>query len=63
MRIIVIKIICLVFYLFLTLNIITQLLTMSNTIANIAGIVLFIVTIWVSVGTIIKFIKIKENEK
>lgn len=36
---------------------------MSNTAANIAGIVLFIVAIWIGVEVIIKFIKTKENEK
>jgi hypothetical protein len=36
---------------------------MSNTAANIAGIVLFIVAIWIGVEIVIKFIKTKENEK
>lgn len=49
--------------LFIALNAVTQLLTMSNTVANIAGIVLFIATIWIIIEVIIKFIKTKENEK
>lgn len=59
----IIKAICLVLYLFIALNTVTQLLTMSNTAANIAGIVLFIVAIWIGIEVIIKFIKTKENEK
>lgn len=57
------KVVCLVLCLFITLNAVTQLLNMSNTAANIAGIVLFIVTIWISIETVFKFIKTKENEK
>lgn len=57
------KVACLVLSLFITLNAVTQLLTMSNTAANIAGIVLFIVAIWIGVEVIIKFIKTKEDEK
>ena len=57
----IIKVICLVLYLFIALNAVTQLLTMSNTAANIAGIVLFIVAIWTGVEVIIKFIKTKEK--
>ena len=57
------KVACLVLSLFITLNAVTQLLTMSNTAANIAGIVLFIVAIWIGVEVIIKFIKTKENEE
>lgn len=49
--------------LFIALNAVTQLLTMSNTAANIVGIVLFIVAIWIGVEVIIKFIKTKENEE
>ena len=59
----IIKAICIVLCLFIALNTVTQLLTMSNTVANIAGIVLFIVAIWTGVEVIIKFIKTKENEK
>lgn len=57
------KVVCLVLCLFITLNAVTQLLTMSNTAANITGIVLFIVAIWMGVEVIIKFIKTKEDEK
>ena len=63
MRKFIIKLICLVLGLFIALNAVTQLLTMSNTAANITGIVLLIVAIWIGVEIIIKFIKTKENEK
>ena len=63
MRKFIIKLICLVLGLFIALNAVTQLLTMSNTAANIVGIVLLIVAIWIGVEVIIKFIKTKENEK
>lgn len=63
MRKFIIKVICLVLGLFIALNAITQLFTMSNTAANIAGIVLFIVAIWIGVEVIIKFIKTKEDEE
>lgn len=63
MRKFIIKIVCLVLGLFIALNAVTQLLTMSNTVANIAGIVLLIVTIWVGVEIITKLIKTGENEK
>lgn len=63
MRKFIIKIVCLVLGLFIALNAVTQLLTMSNTIANIAGIVLLIVTIWIGVEIITKLIKTGENEK
>lgn len=59
MRKFIIKVVCL----FIALNAVTQLLTMSNTAANIAGIVLFIVAIWTGVEVITKLIKTKENEK
>lgn len=62
MRKFIIKIICLMLGLFIALNTVTQLLTMSNTAANIAGIVLFIAVIWIGVEVIIKFIKTKRNE-
>ena len=45
----IIKAICLVLCLFIALNAVTQLQIMSNTAANIAGIVLFIVAIWTGV--------------
>ena len=63
MRKFIIKVVCLVLCLFIALNAVTQLLNMSNTAANIAGIVLFIVAIWMGVEVIIKFIKTKEDEK
>lgn len=62
MRKFIIKVVCLVLGLFIALNAVTQLLTMSNTSANIAGIVLFIAVIWIGVEVIIKFIKTKRNE-
>lgn len=63
MRKFIIKIVCLVLGLFIALNAVTQLLTMSNTVANIAGIALLIVTIWIGVEIITKLIKTGENEK
>ena len=63
MRKFIIKIVCLVLGLFIALNAVTRLLTMSNTVANIAGIVLLIVAIWIGVEIIIKLIKTKENEE
>jgi hypothetical protein len=62
MRKFIIKVVCLVLGLFIALNAVTQLLTVSNTAANIAGIVLFIAVIWIGVEVIIKFIKTKRNE-
>lgn len=61
MRKFIIKIVCLVLGLFIALNAVTQLLTMSNTVANIAGIVLLIAAIWVGVEVFIKITK--ENEE
>ena len=63
MRKFIIKVVCLVLGLFIALNAVTQLLTMSNTAANIAGIVLFIVAIWAGIEIISKVIKTKENEE
>lgn len=63
MRKFIIKIVCLVLGLFIALNAVTQLLTMSNTVANIAGVVLLIVTIWIGVEIIIKLIKTGKNEE
>lgn len=62
MRKFIIKVVCLVLGLFIALNTVTQLLTVSNTAANIAGIVLLIAAIWIGVEVIIKFIKTKRNE-
>lgn len=61
MRKFIIKIVCLVLGLFIALNAVTQLLTVSNTAANIAGIVLLIAAIWVGVEVFIKITK--ENEE
>lgn len=61
MRKFIIKIICLVVGLFIALNAVTQLLTVSNTAANIAGIVLLIAAIWIGVEVFIKITK--ENEE
>lgn len=61
MRKFIIKIVCLVLGLFIALNAVTQLLTMSNTVANIAGIVLLIAAIWIGVEVFIKITK--ENEE
>lgn len=63
MRKFIIKIVCLVLGLFIALNAVTQLLTMSNTVANIAGIVLLIAAIWIGIEMISKVIKTKENEE
>ena len=63
MRKFIIKVVCLVLCLFIALSNVTQLLTIGNTYANIAGIILFMVAIWVGGEVIIKFIKTKENEK
>lgn len=60
MRKFIIKVVCLVLGLFIALNTVTQLLTVSNTAANIAGIVLLIAAIWIGVEVFIKITK--ENE-
>ena len=61
MRKFIIKVVCLVLCLFIALNAVTQLLIMSNTAANIAGIVLFIVAIWIGVEVFIKITKRNED--
>lgn len=61
MRKFIIKLICAVLGLFIALNTVTQLVTMSNTAANIAGFVLLIVAIWIGVEIFIKIIE--ENEE
>jgi hypothetical protein len=61
-RIFIIKVISLVLCLFIALSTVTQLLTLGNTVANIAGVALFIVAVWVGVEVIIKFIKTKDEE-
>jgi hypothetical protein len=57
MRKFIIKVVCLVLGLFIALNTVTQLLTVSNTAANIAGIVLLIAAIWIGVEVFIKILK------
>lgn len=57
MRKFIIKVVCLVLGLFIALNTVTQLLTVSNTAANIAGIVLLIAAIWIGVEIFIKILK------
>ena len=61
MRKFIIKLVFAVLGLFIALNTVTQLLTVSNTAANIAGIVLLIAAIWIGVEIFIKIIE--ENEK
>jgi hypothetical protein len=61
-RIFIIKVISLVLCLFIALSTVTQLLTLGNTVANIAGVALFIVAVWVGVEVIIKFIKTKDEK-
>lgn len=61
-RIFIIKVISLVLCLFIALSAVTQLLTLGNTVANIAGVALFIVAVWVGVEVIIKFIKTKDEK-
>lgn len=63
MRKFIIKAVCLVLGLFISLNAITQLLTMSNTATNIAGIVLLIVAMWIGAEITIKLVKTTENEE
>lgn len=59
MREFIIKIIGLVLCLFIVLSVITQLLTLSNTIANTAGVILFIAVLWVSGEILFKLINNK----
>lgn len=59
MREFIIKIIGLVLCLFIVLSVITQLLTLSNTIANTAGVILFIAVLWVSGEILFKLISNK----
>lgn len=55
--------ICLVLCQFIVLNAVTKLLTLSNTIANIAGVVLFLTSLVVSWEVLNKIInKTKKNE-
>lgn len=55
----IIRIICLVFCIGIALSTIEQLLTLSNTIANIAGIILFIAVLWVGGEILFKLINNK----
>lgn len=59
MREFIIQIIGLVLCLFIVLSVITQLLTLSNTVANIAGVILFIAVLWVSGEILFKLINNK----
>lgn len=59
MREFIIQIIGLVLCLFIVLSAITQLLTLSNTVANIAGVILFIAVLWVSGEILFKLINNK----
>lgn len=63
MRKLIIKIIGLVLYLFVTLSVITQLLTLSNTVANIAGAFLSVAVLWIGGEIFLKLInKASKNE-
>lgn len=55
----IIRIICLVFCIGMVLSAIEQLLTLSNTVANIAGIILFIAVLWVGGEILFKLINNK----
>lgn len=59
MKELIIKITGLVLCLFIALSVITQLLTLSNTVANIAGIILFIAVLWVGGEILFKLINNK----
>lgn len=59
MRELIIKIIGLVLCLFIVLSVITQLLTLSNTIANMTGIILFIAVLWIGGEILFKLINNK----
>lgn len=59
MREFIIQIIGLVLCLFIVLSVITQLLTLSNTIANMTGIILFIAVLWVGGEILFKLINNK----
>ena len=56
MRAFIIKIICLLLCLIIALSAVTQLLTLSNTAANIAGITLFIAVLWIGGEILFKLI-------
>lgn len=59
----IIRIICLVFCIGMALGAIEQLLTLSNTIANIVGAFLSVAVLWISGEIVFKLInKANENE-
>ena len=59
----ILEFICLILCQFIVLNAVTKLLTLSNTIANIAGVVLFLASLVVSWEVLNKIInKAKKNE-
>lgn len=59
----IIRIICLVFCIGMALSAIEQLLTLSNTIANIVGAFLSVAVLWISGEIVFKLInKANENE-
>lgn len=63
MRKSILEFICLILCQFIVLNVITKLLILSNTIANIAGVVLFLASLVVSWEVLNKIInKAKKNE-
>lgn len=63
MRKYIIRIICLVFYIGIALSAIEQLLTLSNTAANIVGAILSIAVLWIGGEIFFKLInKASENE-
>lgn len=55
----IIRIICLVFCIGIALSAIEQLLTLSNTIANTVGVILFIAVLWVGGEILFKLINNK----
>lgn len=63
MRKSILEFICLILCQFIVLNVITKLLILSNTIANIAGVVLFLASLVISWEVLNKIInKAKKNE-
>lgn len=63
MRKLIIKFTCLILCQFMVLSAVTKLLTLSNTFANVAGIVIFIASLEISWEVLNKIInKTKKNE-
>lgn len=63
MRKLIIKFTCLILCQFMVLSAVTKLLTLSNTFANVAGIVIFIASLEISWEVLNKIInKAKKNE-